>query len=151
MITADWENPLFDVWVQGLPAAQGSKKYAGHRWSPKAGRPVPLLLEESHAVEPWRNLVTGTAQLRLNRYRGWKPLDEPLGVVLDVYVPRPRTVTRPLPTVPPDVDKLTRAVFDAFTKAGVWEDDSRVVDVAAGKRYAIDQPGARVRVYPVVL
>jgi crossover junction endodeoxyribonuclease RusA len=34
-------------------------------------------------------------------------------------------------TVAPDVDKLTRAVFDALTEAHVWYDDAQVCDVRA--------------------
>ena len=34
-------------------------------------------------------------------------------------------------TVAPDLDKLTRAVFDALTGANVWADDAQVVDLRA--------------------
>jgi Holliday junction resolvase RusA-like endonuclease len=45
--------------------------------------------------------------------------------------------------VKPDVDKLIRAVLDALTDAGVFRDDSRVVQVSATKIYA-DKPGALI-------
>jgi len=43
------------------------------------------------------------------------------------------------PSSKPDIDKCLRAVGDAVTQAGVWEDDARVVCVTAMKTYC--QPG----------
>lgn len=53
-----------------------------------------------------------------------------------------------------DIDKLQRAVFDALTDAGVWRDDSQVVDVRARKVHIGDDGalhilGARVTVAAV--
>jgi crossover junction endodeoxyribonuclease RusA len=50
-----------------------------------------------------------------------------------------------------DIDKLTRACLDALTDAGVWNDDSQVVDLRARKVFvreggALDKPGAVIRV-----
>lgn len=145
----------FTLWVPGLPAAQGSKAYKGHRPN-KAGRLVPVLVEESKAVEPWRNLVTGEAQLQIMRRRSgrpWVPMDGPLHLAVTFYLARPKTVTRALPTVPPDLDKLLRALCDGLTDANVWADDSRVVQITAGKSYVLrgqdpdplgpDKPGHR--------
>jgi Holliday junction resolvase RusA-like endonuclease len=39
----------------------------------------------------------------------------------------------------PDLDKLTRAVFDALTIAGIVEDDSHITSAVIAKRYA-DSP-----------
>lgn len=49
-----------------------------------------------------------------------------------------------------DIDKLQRAIFDALTDAGVWVDDTQVVDVRARKfyagedEYAMDRPGVDI-------
>jgi Holliday junction resolvase RusA-like endonuclease len=51
------------------------------------------------------------------------------------FMPRPRTVKRELPTVPPDLDKLIRAINDSATDAGIFDDDSQVVEVVAYKVY----------------
>ena len=39
-------------------------------------------------------------------------------------------------TKAPDIDKLVRAVLDASTDAGIWDDDSQAVYVIASKKYA---------------
>lgn len=55
------------------------------------------------------------------------------------YMERPATITvskRPHPVLPPDIDKLVRAVGDALSDARVWGDDSQVVKLVAFKRYA---------------
>lgn len=36
---------------------------------------------------------------------------------------------------PGDIDNLQKALFDAMTGAGVWDDDKLVVEVTARKRY----------------
>jgi len=50
-----------------------------------------------------------------------------------------------------DIDKLVRACLDALTDAGVWKDDSQVVDLHARKVWvdedvALDRPGAVIDV-----
>ena len=50
----------------------------------------------------------------------------------------------PVPAVFPDLDKLVRAVMDAITKAGLYEDDARVIDLVASARYTVSRPGVGV-------
>ena len=40
-----------------------------------------------------------------------------------------------LPTTKPDIDNVTKAIFDAMNEI-VWNDDKQVVDVTIRKRYA---------------
>ncbi|MEE6273500.1 RusA family crossover junction endodeoxyribonuclease [Georgenia sp. MJ206] len=146
---------VLELWVPGLPGAQGSKRYVGHR----DGK--PLLLEQSKAVAPWRALVTSHATLALARHAARRsfPLTGPVSVDVEFRVPRPPSVSvadRPLPIVPPDLDKLTRALFDALTQAKAWRDDSLVVTLTARKTYAQqpqpgghDGPGAHITITPL--
>lgn len=60
-----------------------------------------------------------------------------VSVELIFFLSRPKSVVRPYPSVPPDVDKLERAVLDAIK--GLFEDDARVVDLESRKRYATDE------------
>jgi Holliday junction resolvase RusA-like endonuclease len=68
------------------------------------------------------------------------------------YLTRKPTVKRELPTVPPDVDKLTRSLLDGITAKGdgVWRDDSQVVRLEVSKVYAVGQSGVAVTItnYP---
>jgi crossover junction endodeoxyribonuclease RusA len=60
---------------------------------------------------------------------------------------RPESVParkRPHPTVKPDVDKLTRAVFDAISSV-LYRDDAQVVHLQVRKRYVdVGPPYAQV-------
>ena len=55
---------------------------------------------------------------------------------------------RPLPIVPPDLDKLLRAVGDGIGQSGyIWGDDSQIVEMEGHKYYADDrQPGAIIKI-----
>ena len=78
---------------------------------------------------------------------------------MDFFLPRPATVKlskRALPIVPPDVDKLARALLDGLGqglngKVGdgvIYGDDSQVVELLARKFYADDRaPGADIRIW----
>lgn len=69
----------------------------------------------------------------------------PVAVELWFWIEKPKTVSRPYPSVPGDIDKLTRSVLDALDHN--WEDDSRVVDLHAYKRYASEAHPVGVWVY----
>ena len=86
----------------------------------------------------------------------------PVRVEVDFYLPRPATVTqkkRPLPIVPPDLDKLLRSTLDGIGqglesgKVGdslVWGDDSQAVEIIGRKFYADDrEPGAIITITPL--
>jgi Holliday junction resolvase RusA-like endonuclease len=75
----------------------------------------------------------------------------PVRLEVNFYVTRPKTVTmvkRPLPIVPPDLDKLVRGVGDGIGQSEViWGDDSQIVEILARKFYADDRaPGAEIKI-----
>lgn len=126
--------------VPGLPVAQGSKTALPN---PRGGRPI--LVESAKGLKPWRRDVKLAALSALN---GRPPFHGAVTVLAEFTFPRPKSHhvagdrARPLkPGAParhtskPDGDKLVRAVFDALTDAGVVEDDCKVSDHAAFKRY----------------
>jgi len=57
---------------------------------------------------------------------------------------KPKTVTRSEPTVPPDLDKLIRAVLDGLT-AIAYKDDAQVTEIRAVKIYG-DRPGVEIQI-----
>lgn len=136
----------------GSPAAQGSKKYAGHRLSKRTGKMAPVLVEVSKAVKPWRKRVADEAWL------AWRPrslLACPIGIRCDFVLPRPIGTPKSKPTPPAvkkhhDGDKLDRAIWDALTKV-VYADDSLIVEWSGTKRIAEvgERPGCRIRVWCV--
>lgn len=142
----------FTLSVAGTPVPQGSKSVTrtGHMY------------EANKRTAGWRKLVRQRAEEKVAQL-GHAPYQGAVEVVLVFRLPRPRghygtgrnagTIRASAPRWPavkPDIDKLTRAVFDSLTAAGVWADDSRVVHLQASKQYvsAEGQPGVVVEVFP---
>lgn len=131
---------MLDFFAGGTPVPQGSKNaYV------RGGRAV--LVDANARLKPWRAAVRAAAEAAIAE-GGWETLDEPCRVHLGFTVPRPKRHRWGVPAVKPDLDKLTRAVFDALTDAGVWKDDSRVVSMEVAKKYEDDEavPGVWVEV-----
>jgi Holliday junction resolvase RusA-like endonuclease len=127
----------FIIVVEGRPAPQGSK----HLGAGGAMR------ESSVYLPAWRAAVKKAAYA-LMRGQGIRPADRPVfvgPVAVDVtfYVAT-------APDAQPDVDKLLRSTLDALTQAKVYEDDARVVQVAARKRaHSEGWTGADIEVWKV--
>lgn len=123
--------------IVGLPAPQGSKRHVGN------GR----MIEASSKVGPWREAVAQAVSARFAETDDYTRFTDPVRIKTTFYLPRGKTIKRPWPSVPPDLDKLERGLFDALTIAGVWADDALVIETAATKLYADDrQPGADVSI-----
>lgn len=160
------DTPNLTITVYGLPAAQGSKAYKGHRTNKTTGKRLPILVEQSKRVTPWRNRVTQAAATALiikhAQQYGGRPAIRPYPLRGPIRVDVVFTMKKPIrapkqrrtyPSVSPDLDKIQRATFDALTDAKVWEDDGRVIQITATKAYpgehpeALPEPGAIIRLY----
>jgi Holliday junction resolvase RusA-like endonuclease len=122
--------------VRGLPVPQGSSRAFAIGGKAR-------IVSTSAPLSAWRNAIAVAA----SREMGTHPVfDESLEVNATFLLPRPVSVPkgRVYPSVKPDIDKLTRALFDALTGV-VWRDDSRVVQMSISKRYS-DTPGVQVSV-----
>lgn len=145
---------MIEFTAYGRPVTQGSKTIGRAR----DGR--PFVRESSKGWAAWRDTVTTAARAA----RGRMPtLTGPVEVGLLFVFARPvghygtgRNAALLLPSAPPfpgtkgtgDIDKLTRAVFDCLTAAGVIEDDARVVETVQRKVWSA--PGGREGVRVVV-
>ncbi len=146
---------ILTIRVYGLPAPQGSKRHVGRG----------VMVESSNAVKPWREAVKFAAieSLRVgpdDEHGMAERLAFPFGqaalaVSVTFTLPKPQSAPKTRRTWPqrkPDIDKLVRSTFDALTDAGVWRDDSQVVDLVAVKTYpgesmyALPSPGAVIHV-----
>lgn len=142
-----------EFFVPGTPIAQGSKRHVGNG----------VLIESAKGLKDWRRAITDAAYTYRFQQEQWTG---PVSVYVTFYVARPKShhvandPARPVkdsapmwPTSKPDIDKLTRAVLDAVTDAGVWRDDSQVISVEAIKGYvgfgAQTTPGVSVRAVEV--
>ncbi|MCO1575007.1 RusA family crossover junction endodeoxyribonuclease [Crossiella sp. SN42] len=146
----DLSHTAVVLFVAGLPAPQGSKRYLGHR------RPV----EDSAGLPSWR------ADVREALAKAWRttafdgrevaraPLQCAVQVGLEFVLRRPASTPKrrtPPAVRRPDLDKLARAVLDAITSAGVWADDAQVIQLHASKRLAEpgEHTGCHIRITPI--
>lgn len=140
-------------WVGGEPVSQGS--HVARQRGSKAWV-VPVNDKE---LKAWRKVVTDAAIEALARAPEFDTEAEAYSVYTRFCLRRPRyhyyADGRLREDAPgfrekrPDEDKLTRAVGDALSDAGVWGDDSRVVARYSNKAYEDERgPGVWVVVRP---
>ena len=114
--------------VDGKPVPQGSMSVVnGH-----------IFHSQGSALAVWRSAIGLAA-----RQAGAKPTLKPVSMTMVFVFAKPKTVTRAEPTVPPDLDKLIRAVLDALT-AIAYKDDSQVTEIRSVKIYG-DAPCLEVQ------
>lgn len=131
---------MFQLFIQGEPRPQGSKKAF------RRGTSI-VLVEANKELPEWRKHMT--RMLELKQLEETAPFHTAVSVALTFWLPRPKSVKRSYPTGTYDIDKLTRAVLDSVTKAGVWRDDSDVVDLTVRKTYAdLHEPGVLISITP---
>jgi Holliday junction resolvase RusA-like endonuclease len=105
------------------------------------------MIEASSKVGPWREAVAQAVSARFAETDDYTRFTDPVQVETTFFLPRGKTIKRLWPSVPPDLDKLERGLFDALTIAQVWTDDALVIRSTALKVYADDrQPGALVTI-----
>ena len=123
---------MITFWVDGLPAAQGSKKHVGRG----------IMIEANKNLPAWRKAIeTTVAEL----HKG-EPIDEPVIVRADFYLPKPKKPRWLVPATALDTDKLQRALGDGMEKGGLLRNDARIITWVATKHYAKDRTGCQVTV-----
>ena len=116
---------MIEFEVFGRPAPQGSKTIMRGR-----------LVESSKYLPAWRKAIAEAAT-EAQAETGFFS-DQPLAVSVIFFLPRPKTVKRSLPTAPPDLDKLARAIGDSCTGI-LYNDDAQIVEMNLSKLYADDR------------
>jgi len=124
--------------VPGPPRGKGRPRFA------RMGNFVRSYTDA--ATASYENLIALAAS---EAHRGSPRLDGPLRVWLLFVLPRPKSAPKrvTMPATKPDLDNMAKAVFDGCNQAGVWADDSRVVEVFARKEYG--EPRCEVRIETV--
>lgn len=115
--------------VDGKPVPQGSMSAVnGH-----------IFHSQGSALATWRASIAIAA-----RYAGAQPSAKSISMTMVFIFQKPKTVTRSEPTVPPDLDKLIRAVLDGLT-AVAYKDDAQVTEIRAVKIYG-ERPGVEIQI-----
>lgn len=143
--------------VSGIPKAQPRPRAFARRM----GSQVFVRAYDPGTAEAWKCAIAMAAKPYLaevpTEANGLKPTSIPVQLGLWFYLPRPKAHWRPdmtlrdwapeVHTGKPDSDNLAKAVLDALTTLGFWQDDSQVWALRVEKRYAFGNgPGLRVRV-----
>lgn len=102
------------------------------------------LIESSKKLPAWMRAVKQEAA----KNRPNAPIDGPVDVSMDFYLPRPKRPRYDVPAVKPDADKLARSILDGLEGAGILKNDSRVTHLEATKHYANEAtpPGADITI-----
>jgi Holliday junction resolvase RusA-like endonuclease len=133
------------------PAPQGSKKYVGQRTT-AAGNKIPLIIEASPGLPAWRKAVSDAVKQAMIDSGDSSKFEGAVKLEAVFYLTRKKSVTRPYPTVPPDLDKVLRSLMDGITAKGegIWGDDAQVVKIEVSKKYATGEAGVAVTIsnYP---
>lgn len=136
------------VFVPGLPVAQPRPRAVSFGGRARIYNPG--------TSNEWKACVIHALQCHFGTFQAGVPLR----CDLTFFLPRPQghygtgknasklKASAPrFPTGKPDRDNLDKAVCDAITAAGVWGDDSQVVDGRIRKRYADPfQTGCRITI-----
>jgi len=140
-------TPVLSFTVPGIPQPQGSKAFKGISRSGRA-----IMVESAKGLKPWRTtchtVIMAAVQRAGIRPAGGYPLLGPVAVDLVFTMPKPKSAPKTRltwPVVKPDIDKIVRALLDSAKTAGLYVDDSQVVDVHAWKVYPSEAPGALSR------
>ena len=118
--------------VSGKCEAQGSMRAFNNR----------LVHNKSKELNAWRNSVAQAAKIAKVELSL-----QPISLTLTFTLAKPKSVKRALPTVPPDLDKLIRAIGDALTGIA-WKDDSQITTICATKVYG-DTPGVKISILDI--
>ena len=147
----------FTFTVRGEPAPQGSKSGFYNQRLKRV-----MLVESSSKCKPWRQEVMAAA-IAAREAAGFAgdlvPMFEgPVHVTATFTVKKAKSAPKRIRTFPvanPDLDKLVRSTLDAMTKAGIFRDDSYVVELSSAKRFpnegtdSLDTLGAVISVVPI--
>lgn len=130
--------------VYGVASGMGSKR----AFQPK-GFKAPIITDSNRNLKSWQQLVADGASRAILDTPSFSLLAGPVRLTLAFYLPRPKAIrNRVVPHCKmPDCSKLIRSTEDALSGV-VYVDDSQVVEIIAGKFYALpgDPPHVDVRV-----
>lgn len=130
------------IQAYGSPAPQGSKRVINRGDASHAA----VIIEANKRTAPWRSDVITAARAALPE--GHVPWDGPVIARMVFSFWRPKSVPyskRPYPSTNPpgDLCKLARSTEDAMKAAGVYKDDSRIVEYTRlAKVYVGEDPEA---------
>lgn len=116
------------IFVSGCPVAKARPRFARTPFGFKTYTP--------ETTASWESRV----RWECTQHRPFNMPEIPVRVELTFLMPRPKSLKKRVQyhTKKPDIDNLSKAVLDGMKQAGMFKDDSYVVEFKAIKEYAID-------------
>ena len=115
---------MIQVFVPGAPVPQGSKSAYN-----RGGRIV--LVEANKKLPAWRKHVKETLEAAS---ASCEPMTGPVTLEVMFFMPKAKSNRDEYPIGRVgDLDKLIRSINDAATDAGIFNDDSQVIEIVAHK------------------
>ena len=126
--------------IPGPPVPQGRPRFY------RMGKGVRVHMEAKDRA--YRKVVKEAALIAAMSAEGSFPLDEPIGLRLIFYVPRPKGRAKRFvyPDRKPDLTNLAKAIEDGAIEGIFAVNDSRIVKIMAQKVYS-DDPRVEVGVF----
>ncbi len=130
---------MLNIFVPGDPRPQGSKRHVGNG----------IMIEASKHVKDWRGDIRSALTTEGGTPKAFFEGEVCVTMVFVLRRPKSAPKTKPMSAAKkPDLDKLIRAVLDAVSSAGLWNDDCQVVGSPAYKRVAAlgETPGLHLQI-----
>jgi Holliday junction resolvase RusA-like endonuclease len=131
--------------VHGIPKPQPRQR---HRISKRRGggpQFVQNYTPRNDKVQDWKSAIK---QRALFDEVAFRRISGPISLSVMFFMPIPKSLQKKVSELDPhikvpDTDNLAKAVMDALTDCGVWEDDKQVYRSSFSKVYSSD-PGAKI-------
>ena len=124
--------------IEGVPVAQPR-----HRASFRGGF-AKMYIPKDHSIHHWKGCIARIAFEHIeNMIEHCVKVD-----VLFVFKAKRKSEIGNFKSSKPDIDNLLKAALDALTDAGMWSDDSQVVQVSAAKMFGAT-PYMEISITPV--
>lgn len=143
----DWDQPnkgdTMIYRIYGDPVAYTAPKMALRR--KKGGGKYPAFITPEK-YKAWKNRIIQAIKGTMSYDGPWKG---PICITLLFFIRRPKSSTRKLPTVKPDLDNLCKGVIDALKNDLLFHDDSQIIEINSGKYYCKtgEEPGVAIKLY----
>jgi Holliday junction resolvase RusA-like endonuclease len=119
--------------VIGTPQPQGSSR----AFIPKGWKRA-IITSDNSKLKPWRQEISGTAQVAMNQSKIGLLENIPLAVEASFFFDKPKSTKKDVrhKITKPDLDKLLRGLLDSLTGI-VFRDDAQVVACSVRKGFGL--------------